>query len=287
MDVCVFGAAGMLGRDLVRHLGPGRAVGFGHRAADITAPDAVAEVLDRVAPRVVVNCAAFTRVDACETERDAAFAVNGTGAGHVARACAERNLRLIHLSTDYVFDGGTREPVGEDAPPNPLGVYGASKLAGERAVRDACPDALIVRTAWLFGLHGPNFVETMLRLAAERERLEVVNDQHGSPTYTDDLAHALVGLAETDVTGLMHVTNAGTCTWFDFARAIFAHAGVTGVTVVPVTTTALGRPAPRPAYSVLDCSRYAAVAGAPLRSWEDALRCYLEERDVSTRAPAP
>ncbi len=284
MDVCVLGAGGMLGRDLVAVLGRDRAVALDRAAVDATDPAAVADALDAARPRVVVNCAAYTKVDECETHRDHAAAVNGDGAGHVARACARLGARLIHLSTDYVFDGTATHPLREDAAPNPQGVYGATKLAGERAVQEAHANALIVRTAWLFGVHGPNFIETMLRLGAERDRLDIVADQRGSPTYTYDLAHAIALLADAEATGIIHVTNSGSCTWYDYARFIFERAELAGVEVRPTTTAAFGRPAPRPAYSVLDCSRYAAIAGAPLRPWQDAVEAYLEDRDGVSRA---
>lgn len=286
MEVCVFGAGGMLGHDVLRVLGADRAVGFDRAACDVTDAAAVAAALDRAQPRVAVNCAAFTNVDACETARDAAFAVNDAGAEHVAAACAARNVRLIHMSTDYVFDGTATAPLTEEALTNPQGVYGASKLAGELAVQAQHPGALIVRTAWLFGAHGPNFIETILRLAAERDRLTIVDDQQGAPTYTYDLAHALGTLVDADMAGYMHLTNSGACTWYELARFILECAGIGGVTVAPISTAEFGRPAPRPAYSVLDCSRYAAAAGAPLRPWRDAVRCYLDERAETRRVSA-
>ena len=210
--------------------------------------------------------------------------MNDAGAEHVAAASAARNVRLIHMSTDYVFDGTATAPLTEEALTNPQGVYGASKLAGELAVQAQHPGAVIVRTAWLFGAHGPNFIETILRLAAERDRLTIVDDQQGAPTYTYDLAHALGTLVDADVTGPMHVTNSGACTWYELARFILQYAGIDGVTVAPISTAEFGRPAPRPAYSVLDCSRYAAVAGAPLEPWRDAVRGYLDERAETRRA---
>lgn len=285
MRVCILGAGGMLGSDLLAVLGSDSVVGLTRAEADVTDAPALRATLERIRPEALVNCAAYTKVDDCETQREHAFAVNGTGAGNVAAACAAVGARLVHVSTDYVFDGTATVPIPEDAPPHPIGVYGESKLAGERAVQEHLPDALIVRTAWLYGRGGPNFVDTMLRLAAERDTLTVVNDQRGAPTSTRDLAQAIAALLQHDVTGPLHVTNSGDCTWFEFARFIFAHAGLSHVEVRPTTTTEFGRPAPRPAYSVLDCSRYVSVAGTPLRSWQEALVVYLEARR-GTAAPS-
>lgn len=284
MRVCIVGADGMLGTDLMQVFGAENPVGFDLPDVDITDAASIREALAAAAPDVVINCAALTQVDDCETRRDVAFAVNGDGAGHVAAACREAGARLIQISTDYVFDGTATAPITEDAVPNPQGVYGASKLAGERAVAAALPGALIVRTAWLFGRHGPNFIETILRLAQERDRLTIVDDQRGVPTYTRDLAHGIMALCGSDAEGYVHLTNAGSCTWCDYARFILEQAHVENVTVVPISTAELGRPAPRPAYSVLDGTRFAALTGAPLRPWQEAVVSYLAVRAGRTDA---
>jgi dTDP-4-dehydrorhamnose reductase len=275
MRVLVTGAAGMLGRDVTA-----AAAAAGHDVAalaradlDITDPAAVGAAVDGARPDAVINCAAWTDVDGAEEHEAAATAVNGDGAGHVAAAAARAGAHLVHVSTDYVFDGRAAEPYAEDAPTAPAGAYGRSKLAGERAVAAAAPDAAIVRTAWVFGRHGGNFVATMLRLGAERDAVDVVDDQVGSPTWTGHLAPALVAIAERRLRGALHVTGGGSCTWFDLARETFRAAGL-DCAVRPQSTAALGRPAPRPAYSVLGSTR----ADAPvLPAWPDGLAGYLAD----------
>lgn len=284
MTVCIVGAQGMLGSDLLRALGPDRAVGLGHADADITDPEAIRDAIRRGRPHTVINCAAYTRVDDCESHRERAFAVNGDGARNVAAAATAVGARLVHVSTDYVFDGTATAPIPETAEPRPQTVYGASKLAGERAVRDVVPKALIVRTAWLFGLHGPNFIETILRLATERARLSVVNDQRGAPTATVDLAEALLALVQADATGIVHVTNSGSCTWYDYARFVLERAHGPAPEVLPVRTAEFPRPAPRPAYSVLDCAHYTALTGRAMPPWEDAVERYLQARAARAHA---
>jgi dTDP-4-dehydrorhamnose reductase len=223
-----------------------------------------------------VNAAAYTDVDGCETNRDLAFAVNGEGVGHLARVSTDIGAKLIQISTDYVFDGGKGSPYREDDPTGPLSVYGQSKLLGEQNAR-LNPDHLIIRTQWLYGLHGKNFVETMLRLATERTELTVVDDQIGSPTWTVDLAGAIRALIAGDCRGTYHAANAGFCSWNEFARAIFAEAGV-AITVKPMTTTELNRPAPRPLYSTLDCGKLSRDTGFTPQGWRDALTSYLSLR---------
>jgi len=228
----------------------------------------------------VVNCAAYTRVDDAEREPEAAYALNGTAPGELAGACAALGLPLLQISTDYVFsgleeDGSPRSrPYTEADRPNPLGVYGKSKLAGEQAVLAASPNHLVVRTAWLFGRGGPNFVETMLRLAGERGEVAVVEDQVGCPTWTGHLAPALVGLLERQVRGLVHLAGGGATSWCSFAKEIFRQQEV-ACKVRPITTAQAGRPAPRPPYSVLESSRGDVI---PLPPWQDGLAGYLAAR---------
>lgn len=273
--ILVVGAKGMLGRDLMEVL-TGDVRGVDVEEIDITSLESTRRALLTLKPRVVVNAAAYTDVDGCETNKELAMQVNGEGVAHLALAALEIGARLVHVSTDYVFDGAKDSPWLEDDPPHPLSVYGESKLAGELNAR-IVPDHLIIRTQWLYGLHGKNFVETMLRLAGERNELAVVDDQVGSPTWTADLARAIKALIDADCRGTYHAANAGFCSWNGFARAIFEEAGL-AVTVNPMTTTELGRPATRPLYSVLDCGRLVKDTGFHPEPWREALRKYLQLR---------
>ncbi|HSS51517.1 MAG TPA: dTDP-4-dehydrorhamnose reductase [Thermoanaerobaculia bacterium] len=284
MRCLVFGGTGMLGQAVVaaaRSRG-WAALGLSHAQADVTR---IADTSD-FRPDLVVNCAAFTKVDACETERAQAFAVNDEAVGHVAAVARQAGARLVHVSTDYVFDGHAREPYREDSPTSPLSVYGRSKLAGEaRAL--AYERGLAVRTSWLFGPGGPNFVATMVDLIeAGRVPLRVVRDQVGCPTYTPFLARALLDLAQREVTGVVHYRNREPVSWYAFAVEI-ARLWSGAVEVVPVATAEFPRPAPRPAYSVLDVTRFEQCAGRPVEPWEWGLvetlrhlRCLREERDL-------
>ena len=273
--ILVVGANGMLGRDLMTVLtGEPRGVDLGD--IDITSLDSVRSTLVTLKPSVVVNVAAYTDVDGCQTNRDLAYAVNGDGVGHLARVSADIGAKLVQISTDYVFDGGKGSPYQEGDPTAPLSVYGESKLLGEQNAR-LNPDHLIIRTQWLYGLHGKNFVETMLRMATDRTELSVVDDQIGSPTWTMDLSRALRVLVESGCRGTYHAANAGFCSWNEFARAIFSEAGVT-MSVLPMTTMELNRPAPRPLYSTLDCGKLIKDTGFIPQGWRGALRSYLATR---------
>ena len=265
----------MLGQDLVAALGrePG--------AHEVTAVDR--DVLDIIDPTAclervaghdfVVNVAAWTAVDEAESHEAAAFAVNAVGAANLARACSAAGARMVQVSTDYVFAGDATTPYAEDAPLAPRSAYGRTKGAGEWAVRTYLPDASwIVRTAWLYGAHGPNFVKTMARLAAERDTVTVVDDQSGQPTWTVDLAAAIVRMVEAQAPfGTYHGTSAGETTWFGFAQAIFTELGLDPERVQPTTTDAFPRPAPRPAYSVLGHEAWRGAALDPLPSWRESL----------------
>jgi dTDP-4-dehydrorhamnose reductase len=250
-----------------------KVVGLAHRELDIADSVAVAQTVARTHPDVVINCAAYTDVDGAESESQRAHQINGTGAGHVARAAARAGAWTIHISSDYVFDGTKHEPYVETDRPAPRSQYGASKLAGERAAAQSAPNAhTIVRTAWLFGAHGPCFPATILRLADERDELSVVDDQVGCPTFTGHLAEALLSLADARPPGIVHVAAAGACSWFDFATELVSAAGK-ACTVKPGRTEDLGRPAPRPAYSVLGSER---PKDAPkLAPWQVGLADYL------------
>jgi dTDP-4-dehydrorhamnose reductase len=270
----VTGAAGQLGSDVVGLLEAYRAdvVAVDRRALDITDRDAVDLALTAAAPTVVVNCAAYTAVDDAETDEATATAINGDGPAHLAQWCRRNHARLIHVSTDYVFNGEAASPYEVDEPTDPRSAYGRSKAAGERAVLAAGGDCHVVRTAWVYGVSGPNFVKTIARLARERETLQVVDDQHGAPTWSLHLARGLTGLGVADVEpGIWHCTGGGEGTWHSFARAIFAELDLDPARVEPTTTAAFPRPAPRPAYSVLSDTKWRAAGLPELSHWRDAL----------------
>lgn len=270
--ILITGAGGMLGRDLQTVLA-GRSVTAATRA-DLDITDAEAATNAVAGHDVVVNCAAYTAVDAAESDEEAAHLINATGAKNLARASARHGARLFQVSTDYVFAGDATTPYAEDAPIAPVAAYGRTKADGERLARAAHPDGtIIVRTAWLYGEHGPNFAATMLRLAAERDTLTVVDDQRGQPTWTSDLAAQLVALIDSPVrAGVFHGTAAGETTWFGFARAVFEEAGLDPERVQPTDSASFVRPAPRPSYSVLGHDGWTAAGLTPMRDWRSALR---------------
>jgi dTDP-4-dehydrorhamnose reductase len=267
----VTGAGGMLGRDVVAVLrGRGIAVTAAtHADLDVSDPTAVRAAVP--GHDVVVNAAGWTDVDGAETAEPAALAANGTAVAHLAVACRTAGARLVHVSTDYVFDGTATAPYPEDAPTNPVNAYGRTKLAGERAALTA--GGYVVRTAWLYGAHGRNFVTTMLRLAAQRDTVDVVDDQHGQPTWSYALAAGLadLGLAPEAAPGIYHATAAGATTWYGLARAVFEAAGLDPDRVRPTTTDRFPRPARRPAYSVLGHDRWSRAGLAPLAGWREML----------------
>jgi dTDP-4-dehydrorhamnose reductase len=270
----IAGAGGMLGHDLRDALDGRDVVALTRADLDVTDPEAVAAAVTGV--DVVINAAAYTDVDGAEGDEAAAFAINATGAGLLADAAAATGARLVHVSTDYVFAGDATTPYAEDTPRAPLGAYGRTKAAGEQLVLKH-PASTVVRTAWLYGAHGRNFARTMLRLAAERDTVSVVTDQVGQPTWSHDLADAIVRLVDAGApAGVYHGTNAGQASWFDFARAIFAEAGLDPERVRPTDSAAFVRPAPRPAYSVLGHDRWAAVGLPAPRPWREALHSAFE-----------
>ncbi|HEY7145404.1 MAG TPA: dTDP-4-dehydrorhamnose reductase [Streptosporangiaceae bacterium] len=271
----ITGAAGMLGRDLATVLlRRGELVtGLSRADLDITDAAAVGAALGHIRPEVVVNCAAWTAVDDAETSQDEAMAVNGEGPAHLAACCAEAGSTLVHLSTDYVFSGDAAAPYAEDDPPAPRTAYGRTKLAGEQAVLGLHPAAgYVLRTAWLYGAHGPNFVSAMIRLAGQQAAVDVVADQRGQPTWTVDVAGQITGLVTAGADpGVYHVTSSGETTWHGLAREVFRLLGTDPDRVRAVSTAACPRPAPRPGYSVLGHARHAAAGVAPISDWRAAL----------------
>jgi dTDP-4-dehydrorhamnose reductase len=278
MKLLVTGAGGMLGRDLM--LAAGNAghdvVGFGHRELDVTDPAGLEKKFDLERPDIVINSSAWTDVDGAEEAEEAAFAVNGTGAGNVAAAAAKVGAGVVYVSTDYVFDGAKGAPYVESDQPAPLSAYGRTKLGGEEATGAANKRNFIVRSAGLFGIGGGNFVETMLRLAGTQSEVLVVRDQVGSPTYTWHLAYGIVRLIEGIEYGIHHMAAAGKCSWYEFAREIFEQAKV-DCKVLSGTTEMLGRPAARPPFSALTSQREHAIR---LPSWHDGLAGYLAQREA-------
>ena len=277
MKVAILGCKGMLGADLMSAC---RGAGIETRGLDLPDCDITEyEGIRAHLPAVdqVVNCAAYTRVDDTETQRHRAYAVNAEGAGNVARICSARNIGLIHISTDYVFNGRKGLPYSEEDPVNPLNSYGASKLAGENLVRDADGRSLIIRTQSLFGAHGANFVRTIIqRLRKSDEPLKVVNDQYSSPTYTRHLAEAIIRLLQSGREGLVNVAASGHCSWFEFAQAI-AERVKPGAVIEPVRLAEYPQRAIRPAYSVLDMNRYREWIGSAMPPWQKGLEEYLVE----------
>jgi dTDP-4-dehydrorhamnose reductase len=277
MKVLVTGAGGMLGRDVVlAAANAGHQVdALTHTDLDVTDPKRVSERFEWERPDAVINCAAWTDVDGAEAAEAEAMGVNGTGAGHVSAAAAQVGATVVYVSSDYIFDGSKGTPYVEVDEPAPLSAYGRTKLAGEEATAAASPRHFVVRSSWLFGIGGGNFVETMLQLATDHGEVLVVRDQVASPTYTWHLASGLVRLIEGSAWGIHHMAAAGECSWYEFAREIFDQAKVE-CRVLSATTEMLGRPAPRPPYSALATQREHAIL---LPSWRDGLAGYLAQRE--------
>jgi dTDP-4-dehydrorhamnose reductase len=283
--IALIGSRGMLGQAV---LGAARhaydVVGFSRTEVDFLRPCSVENAVRKADPDVIVNCAAFTAVDACETEEETATRINGDGPGLLARLALRSNATLVHISTDYVFDGKSQTPYCEGDVPSPVSAYGRSKLAGENAIMDSgLARFFIVRTSWLYGFRGKNFVETILRLANEQQELRVVADQTGSPTFTDDLAVAILELLKTRAYGLYHCSNEGSCTWHEFACGIVRGGRQRGLKlrverIRPVVAADFPLPAPRPAYSLLSKDKYRTATGREFPHWSDALKRYLDRR---------
>jgi len=275
MKVLILGATGLLGKALVREWADDEVEAMGSRDVDIRDAAKVRESVENARPDWIVLAAAYTDVDGCESHRELAFSVNRDGAVNVAEAARQAGARLIFLSSDYVFDGKKTSPYEVDDKRNPQSVYGHSKAEAEIRLQEILPNCCIARSSWVFGVGGRCFPDTILRLAANRPALDVVNDQRGCPTYNLDLARAIIQLCRKDASGMVHVTNAGDCSWFEFAREIVTGAGL-ATEVRPVSSQQMARPAPRPAYSVLSATslrRY----GVEMPGWKDALGRYLQE----------
>jgi dTDP-4-dehydrorhamnose reductase len=281
MRVLVLGARGMLGTDLLNEWQSDELIPAGSAEADLRDFSQVDKLTQEIRPDWIILSAAYTDVDGCEKNPDLAFAVNAVGVENVARAARSTGARIFLVSTDYVFDGKGTRPYETTDPIAPLNVYGASKAAGEEALRRNHSEWCIGRTSWLFGVHGPSFPEKILRAAETRPELTVVNDQIGSPTYTRDLACAIRDLVLKDARALVHITNEGICSWFDFAREILVQSGRGSVPIHPITTDQSARPARRPNYSVLSPASLHAF-GIRTRRWQEALTAFLVERRSQT-----
>jgi len=283
--ILVIGSRGMLGRDLLPILGSSfkeaEVLGWDLEEIDIRREAETRSKIEVLRPDTVIHIAAYTDVDGCEKNPEEAFRVNAEGVKHVAQGAGEAGAKVVYLSTDYVFDGKKKEPYLETDSPHPLNVYGQSKLRGEEYLQERLADHLILRTQWLYGKHGRNFVDSILRQAKEKPALTIVDDQIGSPTYTVDLSKAVAALLSHGGRGLYHVANQGACTWFAFGRFILRSSGMEQVRVTPISSEALARPAVRPAYSVLDTQKLRRETGIRLRRWSEAVKDYLDGRDTA------
>jgi len=283
MRITIFGATGLLGRALMREAREDEVTGLGSGDGDIRNEKQVLELVQRSQPDWIVLAAAYTDVDGCETNRDLAFEVNRHGALNVARAAKQHGCRLLFLSTDYVFDGAKSTPYATGDPRAPRSVYGQSKCEAEVQLSQILPECCIVRTSWLFGNGGKCFPDTILKLAASRPQVEVVGDQRGSPTYSMDLARAILQLCRNGASGIAHATNQGECSWYEFAKEIISMAGLDTV-VRETTSDRFVRPAERPKYSVLSLESLQKY-GISMPDWRDALRRYLAERESEVEHP--
>ena len=294
MKILLLGHKGMLGNDLLKKLsGEHEVTGMDKEEIDIVSAKDCKNAVSEVNPEIVINAAAFTNVDGCETARDACFAVNAEAVKNICEACRGRNIKIIHFSTDYVFDGTATKPYEENDKCNPISSYGESKLAGERYLQSLSDNYLLVRTSWLYGVNGKNFVRTILEKANAKQYIQdtiakagatqehpailtVVDDQVGSPTYTKDMAAAVDLLISQKQNGIFHVTNRGNCSWYEFAVRILKEAGVDNVEVKPIKTSQLKSPAMRPAYSVLSMQKFISLTGKTPQPWQLALQDYLK-----------
>lgn len=275
MKILITGSNGMLGYDLIKVLKNHELILTTSKTLDITDKTHTIDFIFDAKPDIVINAAAYTDVDGCEENQDLAYDVNGEGVRNLALACKKVDCPLVHISTDYIFNGKNDKPWVEDDEIGPISVYGKSKLKGEQAILEILDKYFIVRTAWLYGINGRNFPRTMLELAKNHSEITVVYDEVGTPTYTPDLAGGISELIETDYYGIYHLTNSGSCSWCEFARYIFEVAGK-DVKVVPVTAAEFARPAPRPSYSVLENRNWVEKGFKPLRNYKEAIEEYVE-----------
>ncbi|MDI9558880.1 MAG: dTDP-4-dehydrorhamnose reductase [Pseudomonadota bacterium] len=275
MKILTTGSHGLLGTNILPVLERSfTVIPYDIEEWDITDRDAGERTIRDIRPDVILNLAAYTNVDECEDCLSLADRVNAEAPGIMAKLCSDHNIKFVHISTDYVFDGEKETPYKEDDETNPTSVYGLSKLSGEKKVLANCPDAIIIRTQWLYGHGGINFITKITKIAREQGVAEVVNDQRGCPTYAKDIADPILLLIEKNRSGIYHVANAGSCTWFDFAREIFSCLHI-DVVLKPITSEQLNRKANRPRNSVFDCSRLFRDTGHRMRTWQDALHDYL------------
>lgn len=277
--ILVIGAKGMLGRDLTKELQlsfpDDEVLGWDIDEIDIRREQETVTKIEGVRPAIAINLAGYTDVDGCESNEQEAFAVNADGMRHIAMGLRRCGARGVYLSTDYVFDGKNGEPYREDDPPHPLSAYGRSKWKGEHYTLELAGDGLIIRTQWLYGQFGRNFVTAILRQAKEKKILSIVNDQIGSPTYTVDLSRAITLLIRKKASGIFHVTNSDFCSWYDFGQAILRLSGMEEVKVLPISSGELNRKAARPSYSVLSMEKFKQEIGMELRPWSEALKDFL------------
>jgi len=293
MKVIVTGSKGQLGSQIIEVLTKGSSelgvidkeyksaqiIGIDVDELDITNLAEVKKFIKHEKPHIVINPAAYTNVDGCESNEDLAFKVNSLGARNIAIGCEEAGAKMVHISTDYVFEGNGIKPYKEYDKTNPVSVYGKTKLAGENFVRDFCTSYFIVRTSWLYGYNGKNFVKTILKAAKEKGYLEVVNDQRGNPTNAEDLVYHLLKLMLTEEYGIYHCTGEGECTWYDFAKAIVELANIS-CEVIPITSDKISRPAKRPSYSSLDNMMLRCTVGNEMRSWREALKVFIQNENI-------
>jgi dTDP-4-dehydrorhamnose reductase len=277
MKILLLGHKGMLGSDLLLKLKiEHEVVGLDKEEIDIISAIECKKAIKEIKPDIVINAAAYTNVDGCETARHECFAVNAEAVKNIAGICRDKNIRIIHFSTDYVFDGATKQPYKEDHQCNPINVYGKSKLAGEQYLQSLSDNYVLIRTSWLYGVYGKNFVQTILDKVKTTKILTVVDDQIGSPTYTKDLAAAVDLLIKQNAKGIFHITNRGNCSWYQFAMKILQETGIHDIDVTPIKSDQLQRPAKRPAYSVLSMDKFIQTTGKTMQPWQLGLQDYLE-----------
>jgi dTDP-4-dehydrorhamnose reductase len=277
VKILLLGHKGMLGSDLLLKLSAEHEViGMDKEEIDIVSASECKSAIKEIKPDIVINAAAYTNVDGCETAKDECFAVNAEAVKNIAGACRDKNIRIIHFSTDYVFDGAAKQPYKEDHQCNPINTYGESKLAGERYLQSLIDNYVLIRTSWLYGIKGKNFVQTILEKVKTTKKLTVVDDQTGSPTYTKDLAAAVDLLIKQNAKGIFHITNRGSCNWFQFAVKILQEAGIHDIDITPIKSDQLHRLAMRPAYSVLSMRKFIQTTGKTMQPWQLGLQDYLE-----------